>query len=73
MNKSKEPVRFEEKLEALENLVSQMEEGKMSLDELLSTYERGVKLAEGLKQDLDRAQARLSELKQGTLKPLEEA
>ncbi|MGI6687674.1 MAG: exodeoxyribonuclease VII small subunit [Christensenellales bacterium] len=73
MSASKEPTRFEEKLEALENLVALMEEGKLSLDELMANYERGVKLADSLKKDLDSAQAKLSELKQGALKPLEEA
>lgn len=73
MSSNKEPARFEEKLEALEALVNNMEEGKLSLDELLATYEQGVKLAESLKKDLETAQAKLSELKQGVIKPLEEA
>jgi exodeoxyribonuclease VII small subunit len=73
MSTKKEPARFEENLEALETLVSKMEEGKLSLDELLATYEQGVKLADGLKKDLETAQAKLSELKQGIVRPVEEA
>lgn len=73
MSTDKKPVPFEEKLEALETLVTRMEEGELSLDELLATYEQGVKLADSLKKDLESAQNRLSELKQGALKPIEEA
>mgnify|MGYP001018654680 CR=1 FL=1 len=73
MSTDKKPVPFEEKLEALETLVTRMEEGELSLDELLATYEQGVKLADSLKKDLENAQNRLSELKQGALKPIEEA
>lgn len=73
MSDTNKAANFEDKLEVLEALVARMEEGKLSLDELLLTYEQGVKLADSLKQDLESAQAKLSELKQGTVKPLEEA
>ncbi|MDD2562371.1 MAG: exodeoxyribonuclease VII small subunit [Eubacteriales bacterium] len=73
MSEYKNTANFEDKLEALEALVAQMEEGKLSLDELLATYEKGVKLADSLKLDLERAQAKLSELKQGSVKPVDEA
>lgn len=73
MSTKKEAVRFEDKLETLEALVAKMEEGKMSLDELLLTYEQGIRLADGLKKDLETAQTRLSELKEGVVRPVEEA
>ncbi|MDD4080891.1 MAG: exodeoxyribonuclease VII small subunit [Eubacteriales bacterium] len=72
MSENNKPANFEDKLESLEALVVQMEEGKLSLDELLATYEKGVMLANSLKKDLESAQAKLSELKQGTVKPVEE-
>ncbi len=65
-------LRFEEKMEALEKLTLQMEEGKLGLEELLQVYEQGILLANSLKKDLERAQARLMELKGGVLKPAEE-
>ena len=69
MTEKKDAMRFEDRLEALESLVNAMEEGKLSLDELLKSYEQGVKLADSLKKELDAAQAKLSELKQGVLTP----
>ena len=42
MSEYKNTANFEDKLEALEALVAQMEEGKLSLDELLASYEKGV-------------------------------
>ena len=73
MTEKKEAMRFEDRLEALESLVNTMEEGKLSLDELLKSYEQGVKLADGLKKELDAAQEKFSELKQGVLTPVDEA
>ncbi len=73
MTEKKDAMRFEDRLEALESLVNTMEEGKLSLDELLKSYEQGVKLADGLKKELDAAQSKLSELKQGVLTPVDEA
>ncbi len=68
----KTEMRFEEKLESLEKLTLQMEEGKLGLGELLKVYEQGLLLANSLKKDLEDAQVQLMELKNGTLKPAEE-
>ena len=51
---------FEERLEQLEMLVRQMEEGGMALDETLSHYEKGVKLAAELKKELAAAEEKLT-------------
>lgn len=51
---------FEEKIEQLEALVSQMEEGGMTLEETLKRYESGVKLAAELKKELAAAEEKLS-------------
>lgn len=72
MKKELAPLGFEARLEALEQLTVQMEEGKLGLDELMKLYEQGIKLSEGLKKDLDAAQNTLTELKDGKLKPLED-
>lgn len=53
---------FEDKMEQLEALVHRMEEGGMALDETLSHYEKGVKLASELKKELAAAQEKLTVL-----------
>ena len=61
---------FEEKIAQLDALVRQMEEGGMTLDETLSHYEKGVKLAAELKKELAATQEKLTVLGE---EPAEEA
>jgi len=63
---------FEAKLEALEALVNQMEEGGLPLEKLLQAYEQGIKISQDLTRDLDAAQGKLMILKDGSLKPAED-
>ena len=56
---------FEERLLALEDLVKRMEAGGMPLADTLKAYEKGEKLAEGLKKDLAAAEERLTVLRGG--------
>jgi len=58
---------FEQKLDLLEGLVKKMEEGGMQLEDLIASYEQGIKLAQGLNQELDQAQAKLLKLKGSVL------
>ena len=58
---------FEQKLDLLEGLVKKMEEGGMQLEDLMASYEQGIKLAQGLNQELDQAQAKLLKLKGSVL------
>lgn len=58
---------FEQKLEALESLVSKMENGGMKLEELLDEYARGMRLSKELTQELDAAQKKMLILKNGEL------
>lgn len=51
---------FEERMEQLEALVSRMEEGGMTLEETLTHYEKGVKLAAELKKELAAAEEKLT-------------
>ena len=55
---------FEERMEQLEALVRRMEEGGMSLEETLTHYEKGVKLADELKKELAAAEEKLTILGQ---------
>lgn len=61
---SKEPS-FEQDLERLEALAETMESGELPLSELLEAYEEGAALAKTLTERLDKARARLSEVKAG--------
>ena len=54
---------FEERLEALEALVSRMEAGGMTMNDTLKAYEQGMKRADGLKKELAAAQERLTVLR----------
>ncbi len=63
MEKKSNESSFEQKLDQLEGLVKKMEEGGMQLEELMASYEQGIKLAQGLGSELDLAQAKLLKLK----------
>ena len=54
---------FEEGLERLEAIASQMERGELPLDELLKLYEEGMKLSNELTQKLDAASSRMMEVR----------
>lgn len=56
---------FEKRLMALEALVEQMENGGMPLNETIKAYEKGIKLAEGLKAELTAADEKLTILRSG--------
>ena len=69
-------VRFEEALKKLEKIVSDLEAGKLSLDESLKKYEEGVRLVAACSKLLEQAQKKVEVLtkKEGIfqLKPLED-
>ncbi len=64
---------FEEKLSALETLVSQMEDGGQTLQQSLESYERGIALSRELSAELDAAEKKMLELKGGRSEPMEDA
>ena len=57
--KSKTPD-FEKSLQALEKILAEMESGKLSLDQSLKAFERGVKLSAECRQALEEAEQRVS-------------
>ena len=57
--RKKQGVDFEGALEELEGLVERMEEGKLSLEESLETYERGIALSRACQKSLDAAEQRI--------------
>ncbi len=56
---SMEEVGLEDALEELERIVSELEEGKMSLEKSLELYERGMRLVRVCNLRLDNAQRRI--------------
>ncbi len=59
MARKKQDVDFEAALEELEGLVERMEEGDLSLEESLKTYERGIELSRACQKSLDAAEQRI--------------
>lgn len=59
---SKKKLSFEEELERLEELVEKLESGELGLEESLSVFEEGTKLARGLSKVLEKAQGRVAKL-----------
>lgn len=55
---------FEEKINALENIVSQIEAGKMTLEESLKAYEEGVKITRECREVLSKAEQKVEILAQ---------
>lgn len=53
---------FERALEELERLVARLEEGSLSLEESVKTYERGVELTRICQAALDQAEKRIEML-----------
>lgn len=53
---------FETQLKDLEKIVSQLEEGDLSLDESLKLFENGVKLSRECRERLDQAERRIEVL-----------
>jgi exodeoxyribonuclease VII small subunit len=66
--RKKQGIDFEAALEELEGLVERMEEGEMSLEESLKSYERGIELSRVCQKSLDAAEQRIQILteKDGT-------
>ncbi len=60
--KSRPP--FEELYQQLEEKVGRLEQGGLSLDDSLTTYEEAVGLAQRCQQLLDRAELRITRLKE---------
>ena len=57
--KQKSEFNFEEALEELERLVNSMEEGELSLEESMKTFEKGVKLTRECQAALKKAEQKV--------------
>lgn len=61
-NKSDETPDFEKSLNELEKLVERMEQGELTLEESLKSFERGVELTRRCQKALDEAQQKVDQL-----------
>ncbi|MDX1434845.1 MAG: exodeoxyribonuclease VII small subunit [Gammaproteobacteria bacterium] len=57
--RDKQQANFEQALKELEGLVERMEEGELTLEESLKTYERGIALSHVCQKALDDAEQRI--------------
>lgn len=62
MAKTDKPFKFEEALTELNQLVSQMESGELSLEDALKHFERGIQLTRQCQQALGEAEQKISVL-----------
>ncbi len=60
---TKKKMTFEDQLNALEQLIANMENGEMPLEDSLRAYEDGMKMAEQLEKELQTATQRLTVLR----------
>jgi len=66
--KAKKPMVFETAMAEIEQIVSGMEAGKLSLEESLAAYQRGAELLSFCRAKLDAAQQQVQVLEDGVLK-----
>lgn len=59
MPRKKSSVNFEEAMSELEKLIDEMESGKLSLEESLSAYEKGIQLSRDCQNLLEKAEQKV--------------
>ncbi len=62
-------MKFEESLARLEKIVSEMEGGKLSLDEMMVNFEEGKKLVASCTAELEAVRQRIEKVVSGTAEP----
>ncbi|GGZ02224.1 exodeoxyribonuclease VII small subunit [Shewanella fodinae] len=60
MAKKPENLSFEESLNELEQIVTELEQGDVSLDDALKQFERGISLVRGSQSKLEQAQQKVA-------------
>ena len=59
---AKEEMKFEEKLESLEKLVKELENGEVDLDDAINKYTEAMKLAKECSKKLDEAEKAVNKI-----------
>jgi exodeoxyribonuclease VII small subunit len=65
------PKNFESAMQELEGIVTAMESGKLTLEDSLTTYKRGMELSAYCQKTLEAAQQQIKILENGELKDLD--
>lgn len=75
MATTRKKVTFEEQMSELQEIVNRLQQGDLSLDDSLKQFKNGMKLANKLQTQLDKADETLAQLMgtDGSLHPAEEA
>jgi exodeoxyribonuclease VII small subunit len=63
MTQNKKSLTFEEALTKLEDIVTQLEQGNVSLDEAVAAYERGSQLRKQCQERLDDARTKVDKIR----------
>lgn len=71
MTSRKKAVDFEQKLNQLESLVNDMEQGSLTLEDSLKAFEEGIKITRECQQALKEAELRVDMLTRDSDKPSE--
>lgn len=71
MTSRKKAVDFEQKLNQLESLVNDMEQGSLTLEDSLKAFEEGIKITRECQQALKEAELRVDMLTRDSDKPTE--
>ena len=69
---TKKEIKFEENIKELENIINTLEGGEVSLDEMLSLFEEGIKRTKECTKQLKDAEQKVSVLMKGLSGELEE-
>lgn len=72
MSKKKNDGSLESHLSGLEKIVSELENGELSLEESLKKFEEGVKLTKSCQQIIDDAEKRIKIITKEGLKPFKD-
>lgn len=62
-------MRFEENMAKLEGIISAMEGGRLSLDEMMKNFEEGKKLVASCTQELDSIRQKIEKVVSGNQEP----
>ena len=65
MDDNQNPASFEEKLQAVQNMIAGIESGKLSLEESVLQYEKGIKMLSELDAELESMNRRITVLHDG--------
>ena len=72
MAEKKKAASFEENLKELENIVRKLEDGNISLDEMLELYEQGIARTKECHSQLKNAEQKISILEKNSFGEIEE-